>query len=590
MEVELVAYSQPVKKDGDKNPLSIAELAASVCYDSEPTETYRIAKGCKATSHTSVLEHISFTFHVEGVSRALLAQLSRHRHISLSVQSQRYVDMNDFGYVNPFDEQHGGDVFNDMMANIANDYKLLKNLGAANEDARAVLPNACCTEFYVTINARSLIEMSHLRLCCYDRETEVLTIDGWKSFKDITDDDIYYSMNPETQECDYVKAKEIICYPYDGEMYSVNAQSIDLLITPNHNVLYSNSYDNKNWKLSQIQNIVNNKRILMKKNCKPIEGIKDSLIQTPSCVAYRSNQTGEYASIVNGIEFETDDLFRLIGFFLSDGYTTHAGYHRIIGFSKGDKNLLLEYQAILDKYNLRTTRIFDDRSSYKLEIENQALFEFFREFGDCYTKRIPSFVWRYDSTHLNHLFKGLLDGDFNKKGTAIYTVSKNMADDIQRLMLHLGLSASVKISDRRGETSSGIDASGAPYSITSKSVCYIVTVNRSKNEPIIKSYTHNAISKTEYHGMVYCVDLEKNHTLYVRRNGKAVWSGNCRAQSEIRSMFTMMKEQVATVCPELAAWMVPSCEANPKYPFCPEGSRCCGRHPKLADVYKPIEK
>ena len=165
MKVELVAYSQPVRKDGDKNPLSIAELAASVCYDSQPTENYRIVRGCKATNHVSVLEHISFTFCVTGVSRALLAQLSRHRHISLSVMSQRYVPMDNFNYVNPFGEQHGGDVFDDMMSNIANDYKLLKNLGAANEDARAVLPNACCTKFYVTINARSLIEMSHLRLC-----------------------------------------------------------------------------------------------------------------------------------------------------------------------------------------------------------------------------------------------------------------------------------------------------------------------------------------------------------------------------------------------------------------------------------------
>lgn len=63
-----------------------------------------------------------------------------------------------------------------------------------------------------------------------------------------------------------------------------------------------------------------------------------------------------------------------------------------------------------------------------------------------------------------------------------------------------------------------------------------------------------------------------------------------RAQAEIRSMFTMIKREVNKVCPELAAWMVPSCEANPKYPFCPEGNRCCGRHPKLADVYKSIEK
>lgn len=165
MTVDLIAYTQRVVPTSDKNPLGIVEEAASICYDSEPTENYRIAKGCKATNHVSVLEHISFTFCVTGVSRALLAQLSRHRHISLSVMSQRYVQMDDFDYVNPFGEQHCGDVFDDMMSNITNDYKLLKKLGAANEDARAVLPNACCTKFYVTINARSLIEMSHLRLC-----------------------------------------------------------------------------------------------------------------------------------------------------------------------------------------------------------------------------------------------------------------------------------------------------------------------------------------------------------------------------------------------------------------------------------------
>jgi len=103
--------------------LSIAELAASVCYDSEPTENYRIAKGCKATNHVSVLEHISFTFCVTGVSRALLAQLSRHRHISLSVQSQRYVAMNNFDYVNPFSDEDA-DVFKDILLCVDDDMRM----------------------------------------------------------------------------------------------------------------------------------------------------------------------------------------------------------------------------------------------------------------------------------------------------------------------------------------------------------------------------------------------------------------------------------------------------------------------------------
>lgn len=165
MQVNLIAYSQWKDKPLNENPLGIAEEAASICYDSNPTENFRIVKGCKATGHKSVLEHISFTFYVKGMSRACLAQLSRHRHISLSVMSQRYVPMDNFGYNNPF---YGEDaeIFDDMMRDAANNYRILKEYhGAKNEDARAVLPNACWTELYLTMNARSLIEISHLRLC-----------------------------------------------------------------------------------------------------------------------------------------------------------------------------------------------------------------------------------------------------------------------------------------------------------------------------------------------------------------------------------------------------------------------------------------
>ena len=165
MRVELIAYTQWNNGSLNKNPLGIVEKAASVCYKSEPTETFKIAKGCKATGHYSVLEHISFTFKVKNVSRALLAQLSRHRHISLSVESQRYVDQNNFEYVNPFCGEDA-DVFDGMMADIANYYRILKEYhNAKNEDARAVLPNAGCTNLYLTMNARTMIEISHLRLC-----------------------------------------------------------------------------------------------------------------------------------------------------------------------------------------------------------------------------------------------------------------------------------------------------------------------------------------------------------------------------------------------------------------------------------------
>ena len=106
--------------------LAVVEQAASVCYDSQPTETYRIAKTCKASGHTSVLEHISFTFHITGVSRTLLAQLTRHRHASFSVRSQRYCNEEDFQYVQPKTTYGDGySLFRETMSEISSTYSAL---------------------------------------------------------------------------------------------------------------------------------------------------------------------------------------------------------------------------------------------------------------------------------------------------------------------------------------------------------------------------------------------------------------------------------------------------------------------------------
>ena len=165
MTVELIAYTQIPGKTG--NPMAVVEQAASVCYDSQPTETYRIAKTCKASGHTSVLEHISFTFHISGVSRALLAQLTRHRHASFSVRSQRYCDEYGFKYITPSSvEKTASDIYYAEVMDAASDaYDGLIDAGMPAEDARMVLPNACCTELYMTMNARALIESSRQRLC-----------------------------------------------------------------------------------------------------------------------------------------------------------------------------------------------------------------------------------------------------------------------------------------------------------------------------------------------------------------------------------------------------------------------------------------
>lgn len=177
MQVELIAYSMPIK--GRCNPMAIVEQCASVCYDSEPDfDKFRIAKGCAKTGHMSVFEHAYFTFRVAEISRACLAQLTRHRHFSFSVRSQRYCDESTIGCIIPptvTEEQY--DILMQSYSDSIDKYAFLTSSGMAKEDARMVLPNAAETELYMSMNARALIEASHLRLCNRAQE-EIRTMFG----------------------------------------------------------------------------------------------------------------------------------------------------------------------------------------------------------------------------------------------------------------------------------------------------------------------------------------------------------------------------------------------------------------------------
>ena len=120
--------------------------------------------------HESVMEHISFTFLVEGVSRTLLAQLTRHRIASFSVQSQRYVGYEKgFGYVVPPAVEALGqqaiDEYAAQMDQMLSWYRNWQQKLGANEDARFVLPNACETRLLMTMNVRELKHFLKLRMC-----------------------------------------------------------------------------------------------------------------------------------------------------------------------------------------------------------------------------------------------------------------------------------------------------------------------------------------------------------------------------------------------------------------------------------------
>lgn len=166
------------------SPEETVALGAKLCYSKSTVEQLKDRISQKDQSafidklmgmgHESVLEHASFTFGIEGVSRALLAQITRHRLASFSVQSQRYVGYEQgFGYIIPPRIQELGEdavqEFARQMNTIEEWYRdwqsRLGNGEKSNEDARFVLPNACETRMILTMNVRELRHFFALRMC-----------------------------------------------------------------------------------------------------------------------------------------------------------------------------------------------------------------------------------------------------------------------------------------------------------------------------------------------------------------------------------------------------------------------------------------
>lgn len=170
---------------------TLVALAAKLCYARSDVASLRDKVSASDQSaflekilhsgHLSVVEHVSFTFAIEGVSRALLAQLTRHRIASFSVQSQRYVSMEQsFNYIVPPRikalGEEAAEQYHAQMAQMHAWYqgwqKALGTGESSNEDARFVLPNACETRLIMTMNARELKHFFRLR-CCERAQWEI---------------------------------------------------------------------------------------------------------------------------------------------------------------------------------------------------------------------------------------------------------------------------------------------------------------------------------------------------------------------------------------------------------------------------------
>jgi thymidylate synthase (FAD) len=162
-----------------ENPLKTIFVACRTCYSEQYpqkiwSEDYDDAKMIKlirkvmASGHHSTLEHCHYVFAVAGISRACSHQLVRHRHMSFSQKSQRYVTETDqFEYIIPSSIAQSDFLgeYETFMGEVHHFYRKMIDAGIKAEDARFVLPNATTTSMILSLNLREFIHLAGLRLC-----------------------------------------------------------------------------------------------------------------------------------------------------------------------------------------------------------------------------------------------------------------------------------------------------------------------------------------------------------------------------------------------------------------------------------------
>lgn len=165
-------------------PEKIVAAAARCCYSNDDPDKLldemtdekaaKFLQKLNDLGHKSPLEHVSFTFAISGVSRALLAQITRHRLASFSVRSQRYCGFEKSDFINPpsIAKSDIKDIFDEALRQSKSNYDSLIEKEIAKEDARMVLPNAASTSMVVTMNARELLHFFNLR-CCTRAQWEI---------------------------------------------------------------------------------------------------------------------------------------------------------------------------------------------------------------------------------------------------------------------------------------------------------------------------------------------------------------------------------------------------------------------------------
>ena len=387
---------------------------------------------------------------------------------------------------------------------------------------------------------------------CYMPDTEVYTDKGWKLIQDVDiEKDTVLTLNPETKLTEFIKPLRLFQHANDdGHMYHIHNKWFDICVTPEHDCFI---YQRK---------MVNGVRGAYPEFRKPYNLNSESkFLRTVE----NDNVSPELIN-VNGLKFKPKDYAFFMAWYISEGSVLHNPE------TAKAKNYPIKITQEINENRRIIEPIFKDIADYlgiKLyigkeyfEFHSQALHEYLVQLGKSHEKYIPKELFTLDKEALNIFLENYVLGDGHERRTSkygsversVFTSSTKLRDDLSYLILLCGYYPSISLHSKAGtitEHKNGI--------YTQNKDVWGIRINTSD----YATYSSCTVDKIEYTGDVVCLELPKYHTLWVKRNGKTSWNGNCRCNYsahipepdsldsfDIGSLSIVNNPRIVNLCPD----------------------------------------
>lgn len=370
---------------------------------------------------------------------------------------------------------------------------------------------------------------------CYDAETEVLTKGGWVRWDRVTGDETFATVNQKTNELEYHPALRNIKYKHTGKMYKVDLQSVDLLVTPNHN-MYVQLRGDDEYRLIKAEDVF--EETFKYKTRVSYSGTRKDKFVLPGVPVFMGNRSETRSPV----EINMDDWVSFMGAYLSEGCVSEddKGNYRIFISQYESSKGYEKFKEVIGR--LPFAFKYDGK---RFVCRDYQLFQHLKTYGKASQKFVPEEFFNLSKEQINLFLEFYRLGDGTKKEKhgrfVMTTVSPMMEQDLARLGVLAGYT--VKTKSRQPRTSVMKDGRQVKGKHTQFDISFTSHQRYSNpvNNPleVKRQSTFSGESWVDFDGFVYCVEVP-NNTLIIRRNGKVIICGNSVAGAGLQQMFSQL--------------------------------------------------